>query len=158
MTTVAINLLTGLASSDSFNTPDGGSPLLCTKMWRMSNGDLFFESGHLRPIELALQWAESRWAPAERVAYWDVIADDPETYAFAVVLVQTDGRVQYLDEELAPTYILDDYITLGSGGAYARGALDAGATTAHAVEIASRYDSCTGGGVQTTRLPFKRGA
>ena len=158
MTTIAIDLKAGVASSDSWNSPDGGSPVMCTKMWKLTNGDMFFESGHLRPIELALQWAESRWAPAERSEEWEEVSTDSEKYGFACVLVQTDGKVQYLDEECSPIYVLVDCLTLGSGGSYARGAMDAGASTAEAITIASRYDSCTGGPVQTTLLPFKRKA
>ena len=38
---------------------------------------------------------------------------------------------------------------MGSGDAYAYGAMAAGATAAQAVKIASRFDSCTGGTVRT---------
>ena len=139
-----------VAASDSFNSPDGGSPLLCQKMWEVTIAGSgmkawFFESGHLRPIELALEWAKYRWDPEERSEEWDEIARDTEKYAFACALVGEDGIVHYLDEELAPIRVYDRAITLGTGGAYARGAMDAGADVSTAVEIAIRYDGNSGG-------------
>ena len=157
MTTVAINITTRRAATDSFNSPDGGSPLLCQKAWPIKTESgkrlMFFESGHLRPIELALQWAEYEWSADERSEEWDEIARDTEKYAFACVLVGEDGVVQYLDEELAPIRVYDKYITLGTGGAYARGAMDAGASVEDAVEIAIRYDGNSGGPIQSFTLP-----
>lgn len=156
MTTVAIDLVKGKAASDSFNSPEGGSPLLCQKMWKLENGDVFFESGHLRPIELALEWAADRWDPEERSEAWDELEKDPDKYAFACILVQNNGVVQYLDEEFAPIKVFDLRLTLGTGGAYARGVLDHGGTVEEAVEIAIRHDPNSGGPIQTIDLPISK--
>ena len=153
---MAIDLVSGKAASDSFNSPDGGSPLLCQKMWKIeSTGDVFFESGHLRPIELALEWAESRWDAEERSEAWDELEKDPEKYAFACILVQSDGVVKYIDEEFAPITVHDLRFTLGTGGAYARGVLDHGGTVEEAVEIAIRHDANSGGPIQSIDLPIR---
>lgn len=155
MTTIAVNLCEGTASSDSKLNGDNFVPMLCTKMWTTKQGDLFLESGHALGGIHAREWAETRWSQDTLMDVWD---DMPESYQFFCVLIQTDGRVFILDEDLQAMEVYDDKITLGSGAEYARGALDAGATTAQAVEIAIRHDSNSGGPVQTTLLPFKRKA
>jgi len=81
--------------------------------------------------------------------------DKPDT-EFSCLLIRKDGRVFHVDDGLAPDEVWDDVFTLGSGAEYARGAIDQGATTARAVEIAIRHDSNSGPPVRTTLTPFKR--
>lgn len=155
MTTIAVNLVEGTASSDSRLNGEGTVPMLCSKMWVTKQGDLFVESGDAPATRLALKWAEHRFAekhlPDELLSHMD----KPDT-EFSCLLICTDGRVFHVDDGLSPDEVWDDVFTLGSGAEYARGAIDQGATTAQAVEIAIRYDSNSGPPVRTTLLPFKR--
>lgn len=155
MTTIAVDLVQGTASSDSRLQGENTVPMLCTKMWTTKHGDLFLESGDSPATRLVLEWAEHN-------LHYDHLTEELVTHAlkddveFSCLLICKDGRVWHIDDGLTPDLVYDDKFTLGSGCEYARGALDAGATTAQAVEIAIRYDPMSGGPVQTTLLPFKR--
>lgn len=155
MTTIAVNLIEGTASSDSRLQGEGTVPMLCTKMWVTKKGDLFLESGDAPATRLVLKWAEHRLDEKYLTDQLIEHASKPEV-EFSCLLIRTDGRVFHIDDGLAPDEVWDTVFTLGSGAEYARGAIDAGATTAEAVAIAIRYDSGSGLPVQTTRLPFRR--
>ena len=63
------------------------------------------------------------------------------------------GDVNVLRYADLPSYVdgsVDSTYCKGSGGDYARGALAAGATTLNAINIASRYDTGTGGKAHLT--------
>lgn len=155
MTTIAVNFLEGTASSDSRLQGDNVVPMLCTKMWVTRKGDLFLESGDAPATSLVLAWAEHRldykYLTDELIEH----ASKPDV-EFSCFLIRKDGKVFHIDDGLKPDQVYDDKLSLGSGAEYARGAMDAGASTAQAVEIAIRYDGGSGGPVQTTLLPFKR--
>lgn len=155
MTTIAVNFIEGTASSDSRLQGERFVPMLCTKMWLTKQGDLFLESGDAPGSQLVLEWATHRldYKHLTEELVEHATKDDVE---FSCILIRKDGRVFHIDDGLTPDEVYDDMITLGSGAEYARGALEAGATTAEAVAIAIKHDGQSGGPVQTTLLPFKR--
>lgn len=69
---------------------------------------------------------------------------------FAALVLNPDGSVDYMDQELTPVpYAVP--AAVGSGGAIALGAMLAGATPAKAILIAAERDRTTGGTVYSER-------
>src|SRR3954451_19203667 len=107
MTTIAVNLIEGTASSDSRLKGEGTVPMLCSKMWTTKKGDLFLEAGDAPATRLVLDWAnhrlDYRYLPDELIEH----AAKPEV-EFYCLLIRTDGRVFSIDDGLAPDEIHDN--------------------------------------------------
>lgn len=61
-------------------------------------------------------------------------------------------EVFYADDTGVVVPIVDQFISFGTGSAYAMGAMAAGAHAVRAVEIASIYDAHTGGKINSVRI------
>ena len=71
------------------------------------------------------------------------LAYDKEEHTFEA-LVMDGGFLFYFDNELVPLTVDEPYYAIGSGAAYAIGAMDAGASPQRAVELALARDECSG--------------
>lgn len=72
-----------------------------------------------------------------------------------ILRVFADGRAEYTHELGERMAIELPYFAIGTGRDYAMGALAMGATAQQAVEIASRFDSDSGGGVDVLTPEMK---
>lgn len=70
---------------------------------------------------------------------------------FEIIELSPEGLFLWGPEMIAMPISQPFYAT-GSGGAYAMGALEAGADLKSAIQIAAKYDNATGHGVQLIRL------
>lgn len=69
---------------------------------------------------------------------------DAEKDDILVLLIAVAGALVQINEDYSVLHRADGLYAIGSGAAYAIGALEAGATPSEAVEIASRNDVMTG--------------
>lgn len=93
---------------------------------------------------------------ANRLMLWMIDGADPEELKdskpedFEIISVHPNGTISYYNDSLDPTIILAGTIfAIGSGSAYALGAMQAGASATDAVAIASMFDNFSGQGVDT---------
>lgn len=82
-----------------------------------------------------------------------VPGNSPDDYVRAGGYIFWGHRVIEFFPEGQSTIEIEDFFVAGSGGDTALGALYAGASPARAVELASRYDSATGDGIDVLRMP-----
>lgn len=100
----------------------------------------------------ALRWLTTTWAPAVReVAATHTELCDGEGAATFSMFVVVDGEAFEFDTSWVPYQTMEGIYTTGSGGAYARGALFAGADVMTALRVASQIDPYTGGPTFVTR-------
>ncbi len=76
--------------------------------------------------------------------------DDDNT--FTAILINRDGDVWMYETCGAPYPVQGPFLTLGSGGNIATGAMHMGATAEQAVHAAMVWDAGTGGRVQTLTI------
>jgi len=76
---------------------------------------------------------------------------DAEKDDILVLLIAVAGALVQINEDYSVLHRADGLYAIGSGAAYAIGALEAGATPTEAVEIASRNDVMTGLPTQTIK-------
>lgn len=149
MTTIVFSRPHGVIAADSRNTDSSGAVFKVRKIERLENGRYFLGAGHLYTIGLARDWAESDFSEDERPDFSVLFGEKAEDYSFSCLVVSEDGRIAVLvDDEMQAEPVLDDYLAIGSGAAYAIGALEAGATPEEAVRIAIDHDGNSGGPVQ----------
>lgn len=108
-----------------------------TKIFHADNGDVVGAAGDSFRIA-----AFVRWYNGDRV---DPFEANPED--FEALVLKSDGTT--LCFNFAGDFIVESgpHAAIGSGSGVALGALDAGASPVKAIEIASRRDIYTGGGV-----------
>lgn len=78
--------------------------------------------------------------------------DLPVGDSFTALLVEVGGTIKLYEGNGDFFEIPTDYISIGSGSAYAYGAMDTGATAEEAVRAAIKRDPISGGRVQVERL------
>lgn len=142
MTTIVVSRKHKAIAADSFNTTPDGAFRLVSKIEQLENGNYFLGSGHLKPLGVVKRWLDS-----DRSTELDLnfVNEDPDDLGFSILVVSPDlDKIACIDEELEWYYVHDEYVAIGSGGAYAIGALDAGASPEDAVKIACRRDANTG--------------
>lgn len=110
------------------------------KVTRLTNGAVMAYTGS--PYQLP---AFVEWLNGDQSSKFE-----SDSVSEAIVLMP-DGTIRMYDEH-GRWYEADAPQAAGSGAAVAYGALAAGASPAEAIEIASRYDIKTGGGVDTCGL------
>ncbi|QVW55673.1 hypothetical protein pEaSNUABM9_00092 [Erwinia phage pEa_SNUABM_9] len=80
----------------------------------------------------------------------------PKGLSFNYIVIAESGAVymggQTEDSELAWISEVDVPIAIGSGSDFAMGAMAAGASAVGAVGIATRYDTCSGGKIQSIKI------
>lgn len=150
MTTILYDRPTKTIAVDSRNTDSAGQVFMCNKIEFLESGWVFLGSGHCLTIDKVKQWARLHLHPDHRPDFDELFGERADDFGMSCLVISPDGtRVLLVDDEMAPTEVLDDIIAVGSGGPLARAARAAGATPEQAVEIAIRYDGNSGGPVRT---------
>lgn len=140
MTTIAFDRRTKTIAADTQNTDASGQKWRVNKIEKLPDGSFFMGSGHLHTIAQCKHWAEKQWLEKFRPDFSYFLEDEDER-GFSCFHVSADGtRVIMVDGELSPTEVMDDFVAVGSGAAYALGALEAGAEIVQAIEIACARD------------------
>ena len=138
MTTIAACLVTGVMAADSTWT-DGTERGIARKVWRVRH-ELIGLAGDLCELEA--------WIHAYKAG------DKPKGKPYALRLSSTGLAVWTSADGWTP--IRERQWAIGSGAAYASGAMAFGATPAQAVRFAITKDVGSGGRVRTYRLDTRR--
>lgn len=77
---------------------------------------------------------------------------EPDIEGSYMLVMESKGHLVYYAENLMPITITEKLFAIGSGGDYAMGALDAGASPEQALKIASNRDGGTGKGKTEVKL------
>lgn len=94
--------------------------------------------------EQALQFIEWRRNPDTKPTF-----NEP---SFEAIEVTAEGQMLWWGTEMVAIPIEDEHYAIGSGAAYALGAMAAGVSIKKAIQIAAIYDANTGTEVQTLML------
>lgn len=141
MTTIAVDFRNQVIAADTQNTDETNAIFRVHKIERLKDGRYFLGSGHNLMIDLAKKWAETHFDP-KKAPDWP---DGPGLNFSAIVIehVGGDWEAVLVDDEKVAFRIYDPFTAIGSGAAYAIGAMAAGADARTAVEIACRHDIYT---------------
>jgi 20S proteasome alpha/beta subunit len=138
-----------MIAADSRNTDSAGATFKVRKIEKLRDGRWFLGSGHLYTIGLVRQWAETGFSEKKRPEFGVLFCDNADSFTFSCLVISADGKTAVLvDDEMHPQPVTDDLLAIGSGAAYAIGAMEAGLPPDAAVEVAIRHDGNTGGPVQ----------
>ena len=145
MTTIAYDANIGVVAADSRETGWHGEKYNCKKLYRVSNHVIATAGGSYASM-IFVNWFDS-WE--DGLPDWD---DHPDLINldcdedFECLLIKPDKTCYCVNRLFVP---LDQagnkFITLGSGGGVAQGALRSGKTPKEAIAIAAQVDSFTGG-------------
>lgn len=153
MTTIAFSRLHGMIAADSRNTDSGGGTFKVRKIEKLESGRYFLGAGHLYTIGLVREWAETDFDEEYRPDFGVMFCDQAGDFSFSCLTISEDGKIAVLvDDEMHPQVVLDDILAVGSGAAYALGAMAAGLPPDEAVQIAIDHDGNSGGPVQVEML------
>lgn len=116
------------------------------KVHRLEDGTLFgCSSSNVGADALIKRWIAKGCPPPE--------GGEPIPDHFQVLIVRPNGEVFYAKNNLDLSGPLEaPFFAIGSGEAFALGALEMGASAVQAVEIACRLDPWTGNGVDQVGL------
>lgn len=143
MTTALYDRRTKTLGADTQNTDGSGTIYRVAKIEKLKTGWYFLGSGNCYTIGLCRQWAEDSFKEASRPDF-ALFLEDKDEYGFSCLAISPDGASVWLvDDEMSPMPIEDEYVGIGSGSAYAIGALDAGASVEQALAIAANRDPST---------------
>ena len=146
MTTIAFR--DGILAGDTrICSDDRIEPGHARKVFRLRNGVLVGFAGTLALIQSTL--AALRKSPDSNVE----VKVDEENELHALI-IYPNGRVRELDSA-GWTEVKAKYHAIGSGSRDALVAMECGKTAAEAVRVAMRFDTNTGGKVQTVSLKKK---
>lgn len=112
-----------------------------SKIWKLKDGSLFSGCGYYDHLAEVADWLnhggkteKKPWLPNEQES--------------SFIWIDAKGTCHWLTYPyLRPIKFSEKIVAVGSGGAYALGAMRAGADAKRAIEIASEYDPATGKGV-----------
>ena len=146
MTTIAYDSKTGEIAADSQETGGNGEKYNCQKLYRIGDAIVATAGGTyagMKLIEFMDEYdGEPEWGEAPDLTNLDLDED------FECLVIRGDGTCYMINRLFAPADQSGNrFITLGSGGKAARGAMMAGASPKEAVEIAKKIDTYTGGKV-----------
>lgn len=134
MTTIAY--AKGIMAADTQMTFGDATKARVSKINRLSDGSLFAYAGSQFQGVRLKEWARGGFDPEKRPKF------GPKTDIEAL-LIKPDGTIWYYDGSTIPEKLEDKFYAIGSGGAFALGALASGKSAVQAVRIAARYDSTT---------------
>lgn len=142
MTTIAYR--DGVLAADTRATDDEYHPGIyrCEKLFR-KDGAIIATAGDDAPGMIFVDWYGSNKKPPERL-----IAGDAD---FCCLVLSPAGLFWY-NKWCRANKVMDAFYAIGSGAAYAIGAMKFGATAEEAVKCAMEFDCYTGGDVTTMRL------
>lgn len=138
MTTIACDGL-GMAGDGQAEANEAVLSRTRPKVRKLSDGSLFGGAGPATELDLLAQWLIEG-------------GKKPKLEKLTALRLMPDGKLIYFTEKCQPIEI-DAPCAVGSGGEFAMGAMDAGATPQEAVEIASDRDPHTGGVITYLELP-----
>jgi len=142
MTTIVYSA--GVLASDTLLTSGSTKlPEIARKVFRLRDGRLFASSGQNEDGLLVLDALKNGKPP-------------PRTKGVLAILVHPNGRLEYYEGKRWSRIHGADFIAIGQGAAYALGALACGATATEAVRVGMRFDTHTGGRVQSVRLKKRK--
>jgi ATP-dependent protease HslVU (ClpYQ) peptidase subunit len=133
MTTIVVSQKQRTMVADSLVT--GGGPAVTSIKIFEVDGKLVGVCGTLTHCIKFVEWMKHGTPP--------VYAYDKEVNTFEALVLSADG-LTYYDKELVAIELFDDVVAIGSGSAFAIGAIDAGASLQKAVEIAADRDEYSG--------------
>jgi ATP-dependent HslUV protease subunit HslV len=140
MTTLAYR--NGVLAADSLVSSVGTRVGEMRKVWKTKSGALVGFAGNA-----SLSYEIDQWVTN------DLAGETPGTAdRGTILLVQPGGEVFVIDDDGGPVRIVAPFHADGSGSDIAIGAMAAGASAVQAVEIASLYDTATGGAIQYVEL------
>ena len=125
---------------------DNGTIRTLTKIRRGRNGELMAAAGSSQMSERLYVWY---MAGADA----DKFPDNEAKCSFLVI--QKDGKQLLFDGGPFPDVYEDKFIAIGSGRAFAIGAMAVGADARQAVEIAIQWCEGCGKGIDTLSHPFE---
>lgn len=109
------------------------------KLLLLSDGSMLGFTGKLEECLLAAAWLEK-----QVVAQNDEHPKPKISNGFEAIRVWPNGMVCTYEEQLVLMPLREEIYAIGSGAQYAFGALAMGATPMEAVDVAHRFDECTG--------------
>lgn len=133
-------------AADRQATYGGGTATSVTKLYRLDNGEVVSWCGEMQNCLGAHNWYCAGADPSEWVNY-----RLNEENSISLIVLSEDGLYVF-DNGPYPRKIEDLFAAFGSGHEFAMGALAMGATAKEAVEIASRFDTGCGLGVDVMRF------
>jgi hypothetical protein len=136
VTTIVANL-EAMASDQRIS----GGPMFPAQKIHRIKGSLYGGAGSWEQLLKMFEWFRNPDMKPE----WKFEPD------FEIVQLSPEGIFVWGREMIAMP-INNQFYATGSGGAYALGAMEAGADLRSAVQIASKYDSATGHGVRVVTL------
>lgn len=150
MTTCVYDRRVGVLGADTqYNS--GGVIVRGEKIEQLPNGWWFAGAGDSAAIEQIKRWAKARWALRSRPKLEELLKIPDISLECLVVDPKTD-RLWHIDLSFVPLLVTDPYLAIGSGGNYALGALDHGATVRQALAIAAKRDPDTSGPFTVEKL------
>ena len=156
MTTIAVDLRAMVIAADTQNTDRANVAYRCSKIERLSDGRYFLGSGHLLTIGKVRRWAEKNFSEEHRPDFEEMFGKRSDDFGFSCVVIGFDGRAVLVDDEMEPQPLRDAYFAIGSGGAFAIGAMDAGASAEEAVRAACRRDLYTSEPIDVEKITFPK--
>lgn len=135
----------GWLAADTLLTPDQGR---ITKIGRNPNGDI---AGAAGSVSICQRWMRAFIRGDEEMPTLKSVTGDKNDDAVVLVIRKGTRNVEYWEADGLVEWDAPFY-AIGSGWKVAMGALEAGASAKRAVEIASKYDSNTGGEVECLKL------
>lgn len=122
---------------------NNGLAFTVTKI-RKINGDFVAAAGDFSPIMAIFRWYENGADPDKLPE----CQKDKDRYGFLMV-IKPDGTITKYEQDGLPYVIEEKYHAIGCGRDYALGALAMGADARKAVDIACRFDTNCGNGIDT---------
>lgn len=144
MTTIAYKA--GQMVADSQCTGGGGSKTRVRKLIRIPGVGVFGGAGDFLAVLTLRDWAIAGFE-GKRPA---------KTGDSECLLAREDGTIWYLAGTGQPFELMDKFTAIGSGAAFAEGAMAYGASALEAVRIAADRDSGTSGPFQLMEVKPKR--
>ena len=132
-----------MMATDKRATFDGSASFTVTKMFKI-RGSIFGVCGNL---EHAMQFIAWRRKPGDK----PILIDSN----FEALELTAKGEILWWGSGLTAVPIEDEFYAVGTGAAYATGALEMGAKPVEAIQIAAKHDPSTSPEVQTMSLGRK---
>jgi hypothetical protein len=129
--------------ADKRATFDGSASFSVTKIFKI-RGSIYGVCGNL---EHAMQFIAWRRKPGDK----PILLDS----TFEALELTPKGEILWWGSGLVGVPIEDEFYAIGTGAAYATGALEMGAKPAAAIKIAAKHDPATSPEVQTMSLGSK---
>lgn len=141
MTTIIADFRSRTMIADTLIS-NGSQSYRSQKMWRLKNGEIYGFAGNVESGIALRDWLNGNRDPAKK----------PDNSDDVDALLLTPTGIQHWGTRGICIPIDDDSYSVGSGSAFALGALRAGATPMKAMEIAAELDRATGGPFVELRL------